>query len=639
MSKYFGQMWGVRLALWLLAIGLSVGAWQWSAERHVRLHFSARQRLGLDRVARLGVCPVLLSDQNEGLHAWDWRQDKRWRIPNVPTDRAVLPIIANGVTDRILFVDKTYTLVSVNILNPATVERCALPEDVWQASPVGVSADGRFVAIFGQVAANYQFRVIEFSTGKVTDSVDSPEELRTTNRGGEFEIHYLGFRKDEQRNLLLKPIDPATLTNCVRWKVTDEGLFAPSTLAATISFAELDSGRNQNPRSLDGRYTVTMLSAERIEFQERDCETIFSVDGTSNQSALFSNDDRYLFVEGAYGEHRVVDLESKGVIADDHFVERRSRFLNGLLAVDGALAILCLVLALRTDGFEVAGFYYVLAVAFADGASFAINANGLTVPLFADYGASLAIGLFWVWGRQPFLVRLIWGLVAHVALFAGSLSMHLSSIIDQGFAPDTYLADRLFGMAIELPFFSCTSAVAAWLVYQLLGWQVGDDDSRESGRRHQFGLGTLFLATLIAAVSFASWRQYAHLAASGSPELSLPPVINGAAWVGWYFVFNGLFAWLFAGLCFRSWSLRATLIVGALVARILIAFPILFVAFLSPNAPEAPWEEYAIFASILPLLIATSVFPLWLARRHGYRWVRAQAADQPVMHAALPVPA
>lgn len=636
MSKYFGQMWGVRLALWLLAIGMSLGAWQWSVERYVRLQLSGRQLLKLEQAATLGVCPVLLSDWSEGLHAWDWRQDKRWRISSAPTDRTFLPIIRDGVTDRILFVDDRRTLVSVSVAASTNVERYSLPQEVQKSRVVGASQDGRFVALLGQDDTNYRFRLMELASRKITDAMDSPEELRATNRGQEFEIHYLGFRKDEKRNLLVKPIDPATLTKSERWKITDNGLFAPSTLAATISFDELDRGLTQQPRSLDGRYAVTMEADDRIALQEKGREVIVSVDCANHNSTAFSSDSRFLFVESAQRRHQVIDLETRAIVADDHFAERRTRFLNALSGVYGVLTIACLVLTVRAKAFEVAGFYYILAVAFADGALSALSTNDIGVPCYTSYGACLAIGLYWVWGEQQLLVRLLWGMAAQIGLVAATFSMHLSLVIDQGISPTSYTVDRLFGIAIGVPFVSSTSAVAAWLLYQLLGWRVGGNDSRASGRRYQLGLGTLFLATLVAAVSFASWRDYSSSATQNGSMLDLPPLIDGAAWVVWFFIINGLLTWVFAGLCFRHWSWRVIWIVGTIALLALIAFPIGIFAI--PDM-DTSWGEIAVVSSILPLLIVTCCFPLWLARRHGYRWVHAQTAEHPVIHAALPVPA
>jgi hypothetical protein len=622
MTNWLGKMWGLRLFLWLLAIGVSFGVWQWAAVEFRHLHLFGRTQRNVDQLMGMGVCPALLRDNNGSLHAWDWRNGKRWRIPSVP-NRRVLPITRDGVTERILFLYSGDRIVSLNVQDPRKFERCFLPDDAMNSMPITCSRDGKFVVVIAQDDDEFRVRVIEFATGKTTGSMDIAEKVIHTTKGDEFELYNTGVLKNDADT----PIKDDNVTG-TRWRITDDGALAQSDVPAASITPEIRASGGLRITSMDGRYTAEISGDDDFVTISAGGATTGTVaesltGGKSFNAISFSNDGDYLFAEDYEGNFQVFDTKQNSLVADNHIVERRTRFARVLMGIEATLAAICLVLALRSSVFEYAALYYVLATTFADGAILAAQLGGEFMPFFFNYVTFIAVGLFWAWNDQPLLRRLAWGAFALVALFGGQFMERMSLSMIEGVSIRSSPLHETYRVAIQGTAIAALSALPGWLIYLVFGWYVAREDGAQSGRRFQFGLGSMFLATLVAAISFAQWRELSQ--ELSSEELPMPSLAPAAALTALMFVMNGLVAWLVAGVSFRKWTRRSVIVFTILFVILLVPMPVAAFTIPRMDGRSLSWKETLVVSGLLPFHIAALIFPLWLARRHGYRWVRANS--------------
>jgi hypothetical protein len=383
--------------------------------------------------------------------------------------------------------------------------------------------------------------------------------------------------------------------------------------------------------SADGRYEAgidTTASghspATGLRIQERPSGTVLHSlpQAADAKDFLFSADSKYLVFTDANSVDHVFDLEKNSIVASYDQNAAKQWMVWGIFLLGKILGVICLVLALRQTSFEITGFYYAVAVAFFDSASlgmtFWLKTN---VPFMASYGCLIAIGAYWACRDRTFWTRLALGLAAFaiitpalwVAVWANSFSVDGRPVYD--------------AWAYVALFVSVTAAVPAYLLSTISGWSLTRTPAPHptASRSLQFGISSMLVAMLWTSFTLAPiplWTQSAAPNQFGA-RFALIGVVA-------YFV-NGILVTLLTWLWFRQWSRRSLIVLTCVGLTITIT--VLVDLYLRANGEPVERLGRVSFGLVFMLFqLAAFSFPMYLARKHGFHWVKANR--QPV----VPVP-
>lgn len=625
MTTWFGRFWHVRLALWL-SLPLFLVGWVWlDWVTHPRTLLESFGR-SFGEATSCVANPLLLRGPGNVIEAWDWETNDRWvvaRLSDVTFNE--LAIIRDGRTIRFAIVEEGERIVVYDVARNSSskvVLQCELPEDLRYSTLLLIDGNMRYAILesdsMGEAATEPEMdlKVFDLAAKTVLDSRKSKYGFVT--HGVDSLVPFTDFGPNP-------PPEPQQ-----RLKLSPEGKL----IEVKPLFEVPDSNDDVFEHSISpgGRWEVTQTDEGHVTVRERASKRILEKLGAAFEHDLpdyaFSVDDRYLVVGGGDDTNLVVyEVESQKQVANDQRVELRTRWS----LVMGAATILPLLtavtLAMRSPSFDRACADCVLAMLFWDCFISAIVLhNVVPIRAYASSGLVIAIGIYWTFGPRTLWLRILLGGIGFALAMAW-----MTTVVAYVNEHDVMSQRPSMAITSEL-FIATTSAVAAWMK-TLRGWHLTREERVVAGKRFQFGIGTICLITTIAAVYFAFFRQL----------LEIVPIMEiDWMWIGFVIgiligcLFLAIAVWLALWLVFRPWtplSLAVACVVLSLPFVLLFLFVAWYESFSFPrefDLLDGLWRFGRAMMELSPLLSACAalVWPLWLARRHGYRWVKA-APGQP----------
>lgn len=644
-TNWLGKFWPLRLALWIIAAVLCLAIWPVAISDVLpreRLH--AVGQYFEERYSSFGN-PILLTG-GSAIEAWDWQTGKRWRLPvSWSAEKSIVDVVSDGRTSAVAELDPHRGIVLTDVMPPHEQEVYPLPKE-WQDGPLAMTQRqgiwstedleieteiGQLVMIDPRVkfavVARYEVDsmavyVVELATGKIVDTKTKIDEAYTLGNGG------LELTQFEQ---VTSP-KPDVIVRSTRWKLSDTGQLVdpvekPEGMQAD-GLSPIGIFGIYSVTSADGRYEAVKRSDDPMVIRERESGRVLQnipVSDLFTTDISFSTDGKYLLAGNSFTDLRVFDLESQSLVVADRRIERRGWRSRILMTASAIPFLLALALALRTASFERMAWDFVLATLFLDSFAAAIALLNNAMPQgFGSFGAAMAIGTYWAFGPQPLWKRLFCG-TAGIATLFGSL------FAASGWVNEASLTNEQLTMVLTTFVFVATvCALGAWLMTLPLGWRIAREESTAGGSRFQFGISTMCLAITFAAITSAMVGRFTQEAAMVT-DTPLWILAVASVTVLSLILVGVLAMWLLLWLWFRQHT-RASLLLalsGVVTMFVLVSAALIAVRFafetggfaLATASPVA----YEIMYMLAPLVLqcAWFSFALWLARRHGYRWIKA----------------
>ncbi len=618
MDRWLGKYWPPRCLLLALAAALCLKVWPWALSEKAKTYFLRRSGTAHNHLSPSGICPLILRDELQVLHAWDWKTGRRWSIGEVHPLGLIFPICVNGRTKKVAFrtPGREPTIAVVNVEPPGAPQTYTLPRDLNHWDLVMVTSSGKFAAIFDYRPLK-SLRILDLATRETTDIKTVYSPINVIGTSDELEI--LGTVTTQTENPAA--IDPAIIDflTPARWRIDDEGHLVPS------EHKPIDVPDNYRPAlasiSPDGQYYAGLdlegpvyARSDKLCVREQasgkilDCPPVVA----TSRDFVFSGDGKYLFLTDANNVHHVFDVAKNSIVASDQHFIRTERLIWSLFALGVALGVTSLILALWEPTFEIAALYYVVAVAFLDSAFIGISLSQKKEMLFvASYACVVAIGAYWASRDRTLWMRLSFGFVGYTIILV-AIWVPAWNATAPGDPPRAY---PLGILAYAAFFVLLTSAIPASVASKVTGWCVSRTPAQVTTRRFQFGITGLLIATFLTAFILAPMSMWVDVGSRGLVILRLAFVI--------VFVFfaNGFVIMLLTWLWLRQWSQRSGMISIGLV--ILLAALAGFYLTVRGKLVEENFARVAFGLLFLTYQLAAFSFPMYLARRHGFHWVKA----------------
>lgn len=628
MTNWLGKFWLLRLALWLFAAALCLLVWPVATpEMYWRYWYVSQRQFQGDVHDGFGN-PILRAVSDGAIEAWDWQTNRRWRVPlPLRSSLGCYTVFRDGRAHAAVTVDKENGVAVTEIAPPHTRRTRPLPSgfELRLPQPVLLDESLSFVLLLkGRLTdrANdlNKLYVADLQTGRVVEDRSCAGEIYNVGNS-EFEIVDLDYEDGTWQ-----PGKEPVSVRSTRWKLTPKGELVASD---TPPMVDLEVYSKRFPPltefvSRDKRFEATLPQRSgRVYVREAwngrllEKLRIPPVEGIAYLS--FSLDSKYFLVGGPSTSFHVFDLESQTLVANDHHVERRHWYVGVLTTIAAVGFLTAIGLSLRTHSFERAAWDYLLATVFFE---LLVTTLAFAGDWFSGgytgMGTAFAIGLYLALAKQPLWTRVICGTLGVAVLLCTYFWVVANSprLTHSSHSP---LMNSLMLMPVA-------SAAAALLVTKPFGWRIAQGQVAAVPGRVQWGIGNICLWMAIAAIFSASARQ---IVSEEFDEGWIEVVLR----VGTHFGVLLLAGLIVSALSLWLWFRRFDWF--SLVIVIAIGLGIVAVGYQSLRDNEVidlskPDEinitEAARFAlfSVTPLVlgIARLSFPLWLARRHGYHWVK-----------------
>lgn len=247
-----------------------------------------------------------------------------------------------------------------------------------------------------------------------------------------------------------------------------------------------------------------------------------------------------------------------------------------------------------------------------------------TLPTIAHFGLlaifAILIGIYWTAGPGELWNRIGRGLLGYIAIAMAVLG----SLVVQELGRERGFRPLLISVAMIAIGNCLTASIAAGFALipaACLGWRIGTHAPRH-GKPFQFDIRAMLAITTAVAIYFGFMHVVANTIGSNA-RIDRGNHVGVSYQVIVFMVvtssFSGLAALLLAWLGFGPWTEGRIILVATLFCGPLI----LLLAFAAPHVQSRIVVE--IFLQLVPL-IAGTIFPIALARRHGYHWVQMATA-------------
>jgi MFS family permease len=619
MTNWLGKYWPLRLVLWLLAAALCLLVWPvavWDVLPRERLNL--RSQGFQDGYPYIGEPVVLVG---RGVEAWDWKADKRWRIPVSAIDPySLIDVVSEGRTRSLAEIDWERNIITVTDVMPPHAQRTyTLPED-WEGNGelVMIDSQEKFAVVTLYTGDGMDVHVVELATARIADTKAKMDQAFTLGNG---DVELVVWEQ-------VSTPTPDIVTKATRWKLSDTGELMASDVKPVTKQPDLTTAPGTyTMMSSDGRYEISTNFDSPMVIKERASGRVLtglSISDYDITDAAFSADGKYLLVGNSFTNFRVFDLENQTLVADDHRLERRWRRSVALTVISAIPLLLALALAFRTPSFERMAWDYLLASVFLDSCLAAVSlVSDSMVGEVGGMAAVMAIGIYWAFGPGRLWIRLLCGIAAIAVLVV------FISGIDTWVNESEVTSQNLAQGITMIVFVATNCGVAGWLMTLPWGWRIARDESFGTSSRSQFGISTICLAITIAAVIFAMVRRMAEETA-GFLDTQLEILAAASTITAVWFLLNMLSVWLLLWLWFRRhtrFSLILTISCVSVFVGLLLAALVVAQFAYAPGGLQISTlmpTVYEMSFSWTPLLIQLAWLScaLWLARRHGYQWVK-----------------
>jgi hypothetical protein len=627
-KSWLGKYWLLRLILWLWAAVLCLVIWpvvSWEM-------FSSYWLFPLDRY-ELDYCPefanpFLKSVGGRAIEAWDWETGRRWFVP-APTETSdgYLTVFRNGRAHSLVTVDSTNGLVVTQIAPPHAQRICPIPLSLegGRTLPLLLDEDLNYLLVVHHLPRNLgnDLHVFELATGDVVGSKPATENVYIA---GTDEIEVVEPVRMDGTWVRGEP--PIIDVRSKRWRLTSEGVLVAS---KTPPVTDLKVYLTRHPPlekifSPDRRYEAALPNRsgsvyvrEVASGKSLDRLEIPPIEGI--RYMIFSLDSKHFLVSGPSTSSRVYDLESQTLIASDRHVERRQWYVGVMASISAVCFLLAMVLSLRASSFEQAAWDYLLATVFFETlvTSIGFNGNDWFPGQYTGLGTAIAVGIYWGVGKQTLWVRLVCGTLGITILIGTFVAIVVRS---PRLTSSSYLP-----LIHSLATTPVVCAIVASLITVPFGWRIAQNEVSTNLGRFQWGIGTICVWTVVVAIFSASAR-YVLSELSEDEDTSAIEVLAG------HFVPLFVVCFLVIALVMMLWfrpfdgaSAIILIVVGLAVAVGVIQWLRNEMDDLPEPASLVDVAKFALF-QLTPaaLIVARLCFPLWLARRHGYRWVKVSKA-------------
>lgn len=539
--------------------------------------------------------PVLFEGYDREVTVYNWRTGAMNMLPHtVPYGNACLAVDGNQTFLAIKFAGRErLELIDVGSIHefPTT----PLPAEAGPTSILTLAHSGRF-GVFGN-KKNSTIYVCDLVNRQITDTKPAGRRTIAFPMGGEVEI------------VTAQPLaDPSTYVS-ERWRVSEEGKLVKSEATPVTRRPVFQSKRFTIDMGLhpnfsgDGEWEA-VESKGTIEIRKTTTdESVSSFPMPVRFLHLrFTADARELAGVTEDGDLYVWNTSTGELVHQDLQTRRRMWFLAVVDLTAFALLVGAIALAVTepTVGWAWIASAVVVILANFLIEQFRVGGNGVAIIGFA-----WAVGLYLAFGNAGYSWRVFAGLAVLALVKLGIIATDIGERWWDG------------SMLNSLK----TLSIRYWLdafFFALVGW-LGLVPVAMAGRRltrepaavkFQLSIGGVMLFTAAIAVFVCFWKQVFPWAV----DVIETAVISTMTMLAVY-----LSTWLW----FRSWKPWQF---GLLVAAVVVPLAIFITATLMGEERDT-WS-WSIARVVVPLgmMAFASGFPLWLARRHGYRWHRVQSA-------------
>jgi hypothetical protein len=617
MTSWLGKTWPLRLAMWLSAAALCFVMWPTLArEMRSREWLPSYDRWELDGHTEFGN-PILTKIGDKEIEAWDWKTGKRWYFTPPVEARQFVTVIKDNLAYALVALEGGNRLVVIDVATPHERRDHPLSLPPAFAHLVTVDQDLKFALLAPQThSAVYSAAVVvDVKTGAVVDQKPDFTPAFRVARGdkvflvgnGELEIVLSASRPNG-------PLPPVT-----RWKLTSDGHLVASETPPVVTPEVIEKLRD-GPKHIvspDGHFEVSTVEKSHVDVRDRLTgrllEKIHVPPAFGLRNVAFSSDSKSLLVGDANTNFQVIDLETQAIIADGHRRDRRVGAI-GILTFTSAIGFLAaLALSLSTPSFERAAWDFLLATIFWDSLVTVVVLHYAWFPRpYLALAATAAIGIYWAFGKQSFWSRIACG-AAGITLLCGGCWWVSARTIE-------FQADRSNFLTL-LMIVPTAVAISAWFK-TLFGWRIAQQNVAASlPRRFQFGMGTILVIVAVTGLVLRMVRElFGELLQIGN--ISTFMVLAIVLLI--YFALVVAVTWLFLWVWFRDFDMLTILLSLLIFAAILSpAFLRLYFTEDKDFSLSSMAQGFFVYAAPWICNVAAFSFPLWLARRHGYRWVKA----------------
>lgn len=609
MTAWLGKMWPLRAALWLLAALLCLLFWPMLAtEIAPRSWLPSYANWELDGHTEFAN-PFLSKIGDYTIEAWDWKSGKRWHFtPQPQVGNPFITVIKDGRAYAVVTSDR-FAVYVTDVTPPHVQRKYVLPSVEDYKVLVAVDPDLKFaVALIGQ---KNRLVVIDLAKQEQVSKESNAHEVFLVGNGELETINY-GSRS----SVTSPPVPKST-----RWEIASDGRLVESKTPPVVNKDLLEKLRVEPAHltSPDGRFDVTYVDRTRVDVRDRTTgqllDKIRVPPNPTLNNVAFSTDSKHLLAGDDDAHFKIYNLETQSLVADDHRVERRWWASFGLTAASAAGCLLALFLSLRTPSFERAAWDYLLATLFWDSFATVMTTNYEWFPRgFTGLGTAAAIGIYWTFGAQSFWSRILCGAAA-LAIAACSYLMVVTR-------SPYHLAAEQSAVLASLVVTTAFCTLAAWLITLPGRWRVSPKEAIETSPRFQFGLSAvIFVVTmtgLILGMVRGSASQQFERADAGM--MVMITIVLAA-----FFLLATAVVWVFLWLWFRQFDFLSVVLLFVIAAAAVTPALLQVSSMPQPGGFPASLvvQAFLFYAVPVVLTIAQLSFPLWLARRHGYRWVKA----------------
>lgn len=635
MWEVFGKHRFTRLALVALALAITLGIWPYGGTYYPRRDFRGllepapnndsahglEQSSGPLKISPFPSPPILYRTSTGELHAWDWRDNRLWRIP-IPRNAMLFAPARRGKSVAFLDVDEDlwafshvipfHSISVIDIAPPHTVQTYPLPgaEFSMEQSFLAVVCDDRF-AIFG--GTDGSTHTINLTTGKYLMSQPIAHDgfvvLAETE---EFEQRISPWRLPESTNEEIE-----------RWRVDPTGALLPAEPrhrhAVPEAIVRLESGmwRNTPPMivSRDGQWAVipsepTSLAVFRAAVEDQQATIELKAPLEEMECFLSAAGGELIAFHKTNGDITVWEVATGKLVA----ANTRSRsvaWLHGLiLCLSLAGVIVAIGLFARSNDLTLSYVDFGLTLIFSSLIFYAVNPlTGQMVVLPAAFSCAVLVGIYWALAHPPLGYRIATGalVLGGIALVAVA-RFHSQAMLAESAGQSIHRAESTLAV-VAMHIVAAISAFLATLPMRHFDLRIGRTPVQARTRGFQFDLVTIMTITAMLGAWIASYRAIAdnhisdRLVNAGDVVSAIVVASIGVALLG---------TWLGMLTATTENIGCASMPVGLLGLLAILGLR----------------ERFLLGACAIVGLVTPFVAAFALARLAGYRWVRTIPADE-----------